>query len=131
MDEVTDKWPVEMLVVLHSIDQKLGFILQALETTVIPAPEPQPEQLTIDLGEQVDSVDDPVSIKTLSGEDADVDMAQIAATNPKTARAIRIARALSEPFQAYMMNANGEIGIVVGHATKEHIERLRSMGQWA
>lgn len=125
------KWAVEMLATLHEINQKLGFTLQALENLAFPlqmmgettpqSPNEMPESLAID---------EPVLVKTLDGGEATIAMTFIESRNPKTAKAIRIARALAEPFQAYIMESDG-VGIIVGDNTKAHIERLRSQGQWA
>lgn len=137
--ETISKWQVEVLVTLQLIDQKLGFLLQALENVAFPpqmvgGPIPSyPGSTmteTVPPEPQVEYVDDPVLIKTFEGSEETVLLSSIEADNPKTARAIRIARALNEPFQAYVMNPEGAIGIIVGDGTKQHIERLRSSGQW-
>lgn len=129
--ETVNKWQVEMLVTLQLIDQKLGFMLQAMENIAFPVQMIDGEAIGVRTNEAVEFVDDPVTLKTLDGSDKQVAFSNILATSPKTAAAIKIARALSEPFQAYVMNPEGDIGIIVGDGTKAHIERLRSQGQWA
>lgn len=130
-----NKWAVEVLAALMSIDQKLGFMLQAMENLAFPIQMMPADSLVpggpSNITETVpESVDAPVTIKALDGSEETVLLSSIEAKNPKTARAIRIARALDEPFQAYIMNERAEVGIIVGDGTKEHIERLRSSGQW-
>lgn len=129
--EETDKWAVEVLFLLQEINQKLGFLVQGMEGQMFPmqtilAPTDDGQ----DQEEVIEYVDDPVTLKALDGSDMQALMSNIEATSPKTAKAIRIARALNEPFQAYVMNPEGHIGIIVGDGTKAHIERLRSTGQW-
>lgn len=134
-----DRWAVEVLALLQEINQKLGFIVLGMEDKLFP-----PQVVETVAGEAIGvrtptndfTEDEAIIVKGLNSDEFKVQLSTIAESNPKTARAVRIARALEEPFQVYIVKVSEDndakpvFGIVTGSETKAYIERLRGQGAW-
>lgn len=129
---------VAILATLQSIDQKLGWLADQPQGLLSQIEVEQPSDTPNEVFE-----DEDVIVKGLTGDEFKVSMDKIGERNPKTARAVRIARALDEPFQVYVIGGKevftqgqgsetgpDTFGIVVGSETKAHIEHLKSQGTW-
>lgn len=119
---------VAILATLQSIDQKLGWLADQPQGLLSQIEVEQPSLPSDEIPD-----DEDVIVKGLTGDEFKASLSEIGDRNPKTARAVRIARALAEPFQVYIIGSESEdqsFGIVVGSETKAHIERLKSAGQW-